>query len=101
LHPSSYQTGLVIFDAGSKLAGAVNEMCTSLGIPYHMVAKEDHKAILKEQFHRYLNEVTKIHQADCESLDQCTMGVFFSLYGWNASPVDGINITLLVAAKGR
>jgi hypothetical protein len=92
---------LVIFDAGSKFAGAMIKMCTSLGIPYHTVAKENHKAILNKQFHRYLNKVTKIHQANYKSLDQWTMGVFFSLYGWNTSPVNGTNITRLVAAKGR
>ena len=92
---------LVLFDAGSEFAGAMTQMCTSLGIPYHTVAKENHKAILNERFHRYLNKVAKIHQADWESLDEWAMGVFFSLYGWNASPVDGTNITRSVAAKGR
>jgi hypothetical protein len=92
---------LVVFDAGSKFAGAMTKMCTNLGIPFHTVAKENHKAILNERFHGYLNKVEKIHQADCESLDQWTMGVFFALYGWNASPVDGTNITRSLAAKGR
>jgi hypothetical protein len=30
---------LVIFDAGSVFAGAMTQMCTSLGIPYYTVSK--------------------------------------------------------------
>jgi hypothetical protein len=90
---------LVIVNAGSKLAGALTEMCTSLGVPFHRVANENHKAILNEQFRPYLNKVQKIHQANCESLDQWVMGLFFALYGWNASPVDGTNIMRSLAAK--
>jgi hypothetical protein len=93
---------LVVFNARSEFEGAMTKMCTNLGIPFHTVAKENHKkAILNKRFHRYLNKVEKIHQARCESLDQWTMGVFFALYGWNASPVDGTNITSSLATKGR
>jgi hypothetical protein len=92
---------LVVFDAGNEFTGAMTKMCTNLGIIFHTVAKENHKAILNEHFHRYLNKVKKIHQADCKSLDQWIMGVFFALYGWNASPVDGTNVTRSLAAKGR
>jgi hypothetical protein len=92
---------LVIVDAGSEFAGALTEMCTSIGVPFHRVANGNHKAILNERFHRYLNKVQKIHQTDCKYLDQWVMELFFALYGWNASPVDGTNITRSLAAKGR
>jgi hypothetical protein len=42
---------LINFDTGSKFSAAMTKMCTSLGIPYPTVAKENHKAILNEPFH--------------------------------------------------
>jgi hypothetical protein len=39
---------LIVIDAGSENAGALKAMCEILTIPYHAVAKENHKAILCE-----------------------------------------------------
>jgi hypothetical protein len=92
---------LVIFDEAGSFAGKFKQMCEYLTIPYHAVSPENHKAIMCERFHRYLNKVQKIHRADCESPDQWTMGTLFSLYAWNASPIDGTNIIRSYAARGR
>lgn len=79
----------------------MTKRCTSLGIPFHTVAKENHRAILNELFHHNLNKDEKFYQANRESLDQWTMGVLLALYGRNASPVDGRFLTTSLAAKGR
>jgi hypothetical protein len=92
---------LIIFDAGSEFAGPMREMCQQLAIPFHQVSKENHKAILCERFHRYLNKVQTINSADSQSLDQWMMGVMFSLYAWNAAPMDGTNIVKSFAAKAK
>jgi hypothetical protein len=83
----------------SENAGKLKRMCQILTLPYHAVAAENHKTILCERFHRYLNKVEKIHAADCESLSQWRMGECFALYAWNASPIEGTDIIRSFAAK--
>jgi hypothetical protein len=92
---------LVVFASGSEFAGIFAEALDYLHIPFHRVAKENHKAVLNESFHRYLNKVEKIHVNECESLDQYVMGALFALYAWNPAPCDGTNIPRCFAAKGR
>ena len=92
---------LVIIDAGSENKGLLTDMCSSMGIAFHMVSPEDHNGILCERFHRYLNKVQKILAADTQSFTQFVQGVMFACYAWNASPIDGTNIIRSFAAKGR
>ena len=64
----------------------------TLLIPVHEVAIENHKAIINEGFHRYLNKVYMINSSDKRSLHQLLQGVLFALYAWNAGPVDETDI---------
>ena len=59
---------------------------------YHAVSKGNHKAVMVERFHRYLNKIQKLHAADCETIDDWLIGMVFAVYGWNAAPIDGTNI---------
>jgi hypothetical protein len=70
-------------------------------VEFHAVSRGNHKAVLSERFHRYLNKVQKIHAVDCETIDDWLLGIGFALYGWNASPVDGTDIPRCFAAMGR
>ena len=92
---------VILIDQGSENAGTLKSMCELLAISYHVVSKENHKAILNERYHHYLNKVEKIHAADCQSLAQWRMGSSFAVYAWNASPIDGTNIIRSFAAVGR
>ena len=92
---------LVIIDAGSEFFGTLRKVCELLLVPFHPVSKGNHKAILSERFHRYLNKVQRIHAVDCATFDDWLTGVSFATYGWNASPVDGTNIPRSYAAIGR
>ena len=68
---------------------------------WHLVTKGNHKAILSERFHRYLNKVERIHAANCETVDEWIKGVHFAVYAWNAGPIDGTNVSRSYAAMGR
>ena len=92
---------LVIIDSGSEFAGAMQTLCQNIGIPNYTVSKGNHKAIICERFHRYLNKVQRIHAADCETFQDFMFGTIFAVYAWNSAPVDGTNIVRSYAAMGR
>ena len=73
----------------------------TLLIAVHAVARGNHKAIINEGFHRYLNKVQKINLAEKVILHQWLQGVSFTLYAWNAVPVEGTNISISVVVIGR
>ena len=73
----------------------------TLLIPVHEFARVNHKEIINEGFHRYLNKVQKINLEDKSILHQWLQGVLFSLYAWNAVPVDGTDIAQSVVAIDR
>jgi hypothetical protein len=83
---------LVIIDSGSEFAGAMQTLCQNIGIPNYTVSKGNHKAIICERFHRYLNKVQRIHAADCETFQDFMFGTIFAVYAWNSAPIDGTNI---------
>ena len=49
----------------------------------------------------YLNKLQKINSAYKSSLHQWFKGVFFSMYAWNAGPVDRTDISQSLVAIGR
>ena len=92
---------LVIIDSGSEFAGALQTLCGGIGIPNYTVSRGNHKAIICERFHRYLNKIQKIHAINCETFQDFMFGTIFAVYAWNAAPVDGTNIVRSYAAIGR
>ena len=92
---------LVVIDDGSTFKGFLLRLLGILGIAHYCVTKENHRAIICERFHRYLNKVEKIHAAECQSYEEWLMGALFAVYAWNASPVDGTDICRSMAAIGR
>jgi hypothetical protein len=92
---------VIVIDAGGEFKGMLITMCEILGVRYYVAAPEDHNAISTELFHRYLNKVQKIHQADTQSYEQWKMAALFASYAWNASPIDGLDVIRSFAAKAR
>jgi hypothetical protein len=92
---------VIVIDAGSEFKGMLITMCEILGVQYYAAAPEDHNAISTERFHRYLNKVEHIHQADTQSYEQWKMAALFASYAWNASPIDGLDVIRSFAAKAR
>ena len=70
-------------------------------IQHHLVTKGNHKAILSERFHRYLNKVERIHATNCKMVDEWIKGVHFAVCAWNAGPIDGTNVSRSYAAMGQ
>lgn len=92
---------LMIVDAGSEFAGTVISVCNTLCAPQHVVTKGNHKAILAEQFHRYLNKIQQLHAAECSTVDDWAQGIALAVYAWNSAPVDSTNLQRSWAAIGR
>ena len=75
-------------DADRLLAGMFKKTFQeTLLILVHEVARVNHKTIINEGFHRYLNKVQKINSVDKGSLHQWLQGVFFVLYDLNSVPI--------------
>ena len=92
---------LIIIDRGSEFAGYLISMCKLLAIEYYPVTRENHKAILNERFHRYLNKVQRLHSLDCRSYSDWIMGLGFAIYAWNSAPIDGTDSIRSFVALGR
>jgi hypothetical protein len=92
---------VIVIDAGGEFKGMMVTMCEILGVRHYVAAPEDHNAISTERFHRYLNKVEKIHQADTQSYEQWKMTALFASYAWNASLMDGVEVIRSFAAKAR
>jgi hypothetical protein len=92
---------MVILDGGSEFKGMLVEVCEALGVQYHVVAPENHNAILCKRFHRYMNKVQRLGAADMQSFEQWKINALFAGYAWNASPIDGTDIICSFAAKAR
>jgi hypothetical protein len=61
---------VIVIDAGSEFKGMLIMMSEILGVQYYVAPPEDHNAISTERFHRYLNKVPRIHQADTQSYER-------------------------------
>jgi hypothetical protein len=92
---------LIVVDADGVFAGVFVQLFQLLQVPVYTVSRENHQAILNERFHRYLNKVQRINSADTGELLKWKQGVCFSLYGWNAAPIDGTDISRSKVAVGR
>ena len=92
---------LIIVDADGMFAGTFKNLFELLRIPVDPVSRENHKAVRNERFHRYLNKVQRINTAETDSFFRWFQGVLFSLYAWNAGPIDGTDIPRSYAAMGR
>ncbi len=92
---------LTMIDDTCAFKGKLIEICKILQIKYYPVYKENHKVILNERLHKFLNKVATIQATQILTFQQCKLSTCFELYAWNAAPVDGTTITWLVAAMAR
>ena len=92
---------LILLDGDSAFKGVLVQMCTILGVRYRVVPPEAHNAVMIEGYHRFLNKIQRIHQANTRSYENWKLGMLFAAYAWNASPVDGLDVIRSFAAKAR
>ena len=84
---------MIVVDADGLFSGMFKKTFQeNLLIPVHAVTRVNHKAIINEGFHRYLNKVQKINSFDKDSLQQCMTDIFFALYDWDAGSVEGTEV---------
>ncbi len=92
---------MVMVDRGSTAAELIKSICDKLGIQCYVVSAENHRAILAERFHRFLNKVQQLHRAQVGNPDNWHTGMLLAIYAWNAAPVDCTNMSRSLAAIGR
>eukprot|EP00957_Ditylum_brightwellii_P188608 14358442-Ditylum_brightwellii.AAC.1 len=92
---------LIVVDAEGVFAGLFKQLFQLLGIPVLPVARENHKAVRNERFHRYLNKVQKLHAANKASMHQWRIGTSFATYSWNTAPSDGTDLERALITIGR
>ena len=85
---------MIVVDADGIYGMPRKTFQETLLILVHSVERVNHKEIIHEGFHWYLNKVQKINSAYKDSLHQWLQGVLFALYTWNAGPVDETDIAL-------
>ena len=76
-------------------------MCKVLNINCDIVAKKNHKGLLVEKFHRFLNKSITIAAEDRGANDTFVAASVVAGYAWNSSLIDGTNILRSVPAIGR
>ena len=72
---------MIDVDAGGLFPGMFKKTFQdNLLIPVHAVARGNHKEVINEVFHRYLNKLQEIKSVDKGSLHQWFQCVLFVLY---------------------
>ena len=90
-----------MIDDGTPFKAAFTATCDSLKIPFECAAKRDHKSLLVEKNHRFLNKVVTITASDRGTLDCFVEAGISAGYAWNSAPIDGTDIIRSIPAIGR
>ena len=61
---------VIVVDDGNEFKAEFKKLFNHLMIPVVAVAKKNHKAVVNERLHRYLNKVQQINSADTSNLFQ-------------------------------
>jgi len=92
---------MVVVDEGSEYRRTFEQMCKTLKISFHPVAKRNHKAVGVERYHKFLNHSQTIateQRGTPEIFVECGMT---TAYAWNASYIDCTDIARSILAIGR
>jgi hypothetical protein len=82
---------MVLIDNDSLFKRGLIDVLDQLQINYHVVAPEQHEAIVGERFHRFL-KVLRMQGLDTKDHSQWMMNVLLTTYAWNASPIEGTSM---------
>ena len=89
---------LVVIDDGAPFKSAA---CDALKLLFECAAKRNHKSLLVENVHRFLNKVVTIAASDMNSLDCFVEAGVSAGYARNRNPIDGTDIIRSIPAIGR
>lgn len=88
-------------DTDSKFCALFELMCKVLGLKFHALAKNNHKAMRVERFNRFLNKVVTIESNNHDTNQMFAEAAHVAAYAWNLAPIDRTDIVCSYAAFGR
>ena len=86
---------------GTPFKAEFTAACDSLKIPFECAAKCNHKFLLVEKFHRFLNKLITIAVSDRDTLDCFVEAGIFAGYAWNSAPIDSTDMIRSIPVIGR
>lgn len=92
---------VVVVDADSKFKSAFEDMCKKLGLLFWPLARNNHKGLSVERYHRFLNETQTIVGQERGTHMTILQNAKLSQYAWNSAPIDNTDVTRSMAALGR
>ena len=92
---------LVILDDGNPFKGVFAAICKALNINYDILAKRNHKGLLVEKFHRFINKAIIIVAEDRRTNDIFVAASVVAGCVWNSFPIDGTDILRSIPAIGQ
>ena len=92
---------VMVVDADSKFRALFEETCTKLNIIIWFLARQNHKGLSVERYHRFLNKTQTIAGQDRGTHMSILQNHKLSQYAWNSAPIDNTNVTRSMAALGR
>ena len=90
-----------MIDNGTPFKAEFIAACDSLKIPFECAAKRNHKFLLVEKFHRFLNKLITIAVSDMDTLDCFVEAGILAGYAWNSAPIDGTDMIRSIPVIGR
>ena len=76
-------------------------MCKALKIHLWTLARGDHKGLLVEKYHQFLNKTQTIVGQDIETHFSILKNTKKPQYAWNSTPIDNTNILQSLATVRR
>ena len=91
----------VVIDDGTPFKAACIAACIALKNPFECAAKRNHKSLLIEKFHRFLNKAVIIEAGYRGTVNCFVEDGIAAGYAWNSAPIDGTDIIRSILAIGR
>lgn len=92
---------VVVIDDGSPFKSTFKELCDILRIKYWVLARSNHKGLIVERFHRFLNKIQTIDGTNRGTHDGFIRTAKTAQFAWNSAPIDGTDVVRSLAAVGR
>ena len=92
---------LILLDDNSLFKLDLIALLDDMGIPFYVVAAEQHEGILCKQYHRYMNKVQRLMGLDTGDQSGWMINASFVAYAWNSGHVNGTDTSRAFAAKAR
>ena len=92
---------LVVLGDGTPFKGAFIAMCQALNLNYDFFAKQNHKGLSVDHFHRFLSKSVTIDAEERDTINFFVPTGIAAGYAWNSVPFDGTDILRSIPAIGR